>query len=135
MSSTPAFISTPKTPAISIANADGMTYKTLFTAGSNGSRVDLGSVVNSDAANAYVLKLALQVGATDFPIGEVLVPAGSGSNGSAKAVNLLNPSDLPYLSTSSGTFYLGSSCSLRVGAKTTVSGANTLTISAQGGDY
>lgn len=135
MSSTPSFVATPKSPAIQIVNADGTNYKTLFAAGSNGSRVDLGSIVNSDASNAYVLKLAIKIGATDFPIGEVAVPAGAGSNGSTKAVSLLNTTDLPQLVGSDGVLFLQASSELRVGAKTTVSGSNTLTVFAQGGDY
>lgn len=135
MSSTPAFVATPKSPAIQIANADAAAYKTLYAAGSSGSRVDLGSIVNSDASNAYVLKLAIKIGATDFPIGEVAVPAGAGSNGSTKAVSLLNTTDLPQLVGSDGVLFLQASSELRVGAKTTVSGSNTLTVFAQGGDY
>ena len=135
MSFTPSFVATPKSPAIQIANADAASYKTLYSAGSNGSRVDLGSIVNSDASNAYVLKVAVKVGSTDFPIGEVSVPAGAGSNGSAKAVSLLNTTDLPQLVGSDGVLFLQASSELRVGAKTTVSGSNTLTVFAQGGDY
>ena len=135
MSSTPSFVATPKSPAIQIANADAASYKTLYSAGPNGSRVDLGSIVNSDASNAYVLKVAVKVGSTDFPIGEVSVPAGAGSNGSAKAVSLLNTTDLPQLVGSDGVLFLQASSELRVGAKTTVSGSNTLTVFAQGGDY
>lgn len=135
MSSTPAFVSTPKSPAIQIANADGTNYKTLMAAGSSGSRVDIGSIVNSDASNAYVLKVAVKIGATDFPIGEVAVPAGAGSNGSTKAVSLLNSTDLPFLVNSDGVLFLQASAELRVGAKTTVSGSNTMTVLAQGGDY
>lgn len=135
MSSTPSFVATPKSPAIQIVNADAASYKTLYSAGANGSRVDLGSIVNSDASNAYVLKLAVKIGATDFPIGEVSVPAGAGSNGSTKAVSLLNTTDLPQLVGSDGVLFLQASSELRVGAKTTVGGSNTLTVFAQGGDY
>lgn len=135
MSSAPSFVATPKSPAILVANADAANYKTLFAAGAGGSRVDLGSIVNSDASNAYVLKLAIKIGATDFPIGEVLVPAGAGSNGTVKAASLLNTTDLPQLSGSDGVLYLQASSELRVGAKTTISGSNTLAVFAQGGDY
>jgi len=135
MSSSPSFVSAPKTPAVQIVNADGTNYKTLMTAGASGSRVDLGSIVNSDAANSYVLKVAIKIGSTDYPLGEVLVPAGAGSNGSTKAVSLLNTTDLPQFYNSDGVLFLQASAELRVGAKTTVSGANTLTVTAQGGDY
>lgn len=59
MSSTPSFIATPQNPAASFANADSTTFKTLMTAGSSGSRVDTLFAANSDAANAYVVQLAL----------------------------------------------------------------------------
>lgn len=135
MSTTPAFISAPKSPATQVVNATGTVYVTLMTAGANGSRVDAGFITNSDASNAYVAVIAVRVGSTDFPIGEVPVAAGAGTNGTTKAVSLLNTTDLPGLTNTDGVLYLGASCELRVKAKTLVSGANTLTFVATGGDY
>lgn len=135
MSTSPAFISAPKSPAVQIVNGTGTAYVSLMVAGANGARVDAGFITNSDSGNAYVASLAIRIGATDFPIGEVPVAAGAGTNGTTKAVSLLNETDLPGLVNTDGVLYLGASCELRVKAKTLVSGANVLTFVATGGDY
>jgi hypothetical protein len=40
MSASPSFIATPQTPAAQFQNADGTAFKTLYTAGTSGARVD-----------------------------------------------------------------------------------------------
>lgn len=129
------FIGTIRTPVVSIANADGTSFKSFMAAGSAGSRLDLCSVVNSDASNSYVLQVAVQVSAVDYEIGEVTIPAGSGTNGTAKAVNLLNATDLPQLANTLNVLYLSNGATLRVRTKTTVSGVNTVRLVGSGGDY
>jgi hypothetical protein len=135
MSSNPSFVGTVRTPCAQIANGDATGFKTLMAAGANGSRVDLLGVTNSDAANPYVLQLAIQKGGTDYVIGEVTVPTGAGTNGTAKAVNLLNSADLPQVDNTVQVLYLESGATLRARSKTTVSGVNTLNIVGNGGDY
>jgi hypothetical protein len=135
MSATANFIGTVRTPVVSIANADGTSFKSLMAAGSSGSRLDTLSVTNSDASNAYVVQLSVQVSAVDYVIGEVTVPAGSGTNGSAKAVNILNSTDLPQLANTLNVLFLASGATLRAKSKTAVSGVNTLHFVGAGGDY
>ena len=135
MSANANFVSTIRTPVVSIANADGTTFKSFMAAGSGGSRLDACSITNSDASNAYVVQIAMQVSAVDYEIGEVTVPAGSGTNGSAKAVNLLNSTDLPQLSNTLNVMFLASGATLRVRTKTAVSGVNTVRFVGFGGDY
>lgn len=135
MASTPVFIATPRTPAISIVNADGTVFKTVFTAGSLGSRIDTLIATNSDAANASVVQLALQKSGVDYVLGEIAVPIGSGTNGSAKSVALLNSTDIPGLGyTESGSIFLEQGVSLRARVKTAVSGSNSVQIVGVGGD-
>lgn len=136
MASTPSFVATPRTPVASIANGDGTAFKTLVMAGSGGSRVDSVSVINGDAANAYVLQVAVQKSGIDYEMGEVTIPAGAGTNGATKAVSLLNPTDLPWLAvTESGALFLETGVSLRVRSKTAVAGANTVKLVGVAGDY
>lgn len=135
MSANANFVATIRTPVASIANADSTTFKTLMAAGSGGSRLDACSITNSDASNAYVVQIAIQVSAVDYEIGEVTVPAGSGTNGSAKAVNMLNSTDLPQLSNTLNVMFLASGATLRVRTKTAVSGVNTVRFVGFGGDY
>ena len=135
MAATANFVATVRTPVVSIANADGTTFKSFFAAGSGGSRLDACSITNSDASNAHVLQVAVQVSGVDYEIGEVPVPAGSGTNGSAKAVNLLNATDLPQLSNTLNVAFLASGATLRVRCKTAVAGVNTVRVVGFGGDY
>lgn len=136
MASAPQFIATVRTPTVAIANASGTGFQTLVTGGTQGSRIDSISASSTDASNAYVLQFAVQKSGIDYPIGEVSVPIGAGTNGAAKSVACLNPTDLPFLAyTESGGIYLESSCSLRVRSKTTVSGSNTVAIVGVAGDY
>lgn len=136
MASTPAFVATPRTPVASIANGDGTSYKALVTGAASGSRVDAVSVANSDAANPYVVQVAIQKSGVDYEIGEVTVPAGAGTNSSTKSVSLLNSTDLPFLAlTESGSLWLESGAVFRVRSKSAVSGGNTLKFVGVAGDY
>lgn len=135
MSATAMFIGSVRSPVLSIANADATSFKSLMAAGASGSRLDLLSITNSDASNAYVVQLAVQISGVDYVIGEVSVPAGSGTNGTAKAVNALNSTDLPQLSNTLNVLFLATGATLRAKSKTTVSGANTLHFVGAGGDY
>lgn len=136
MASTPQFIATVRTPVASLANADGTTFKSMFAASSSGSRVDTLSVINTDTSNAYTVQVAVQISGIDYELGEVLVPAGSGMNGTAKSVAVLNPTDMPALAyTESGSLFLASGAVLRVRSKTAVSGVNQLRFVGVAGDY
>lgn len=136
MGATPQFISSVKTPVQSIANADGTSFKALYTAGSSGGRIDCVFVSNSDTSNAYVVQVAIQKSSVNYEIGEVNIPAGAGVNGSTKTVALLNTSDVPGLAyTEGGALFLEAGAILAVRSKTTVSGVNKLNFSGVAGDY
>jgi hypothetical protein len=135
MSSTPAFVATPQTPAAQFQNADGTTFKTLYTAGSSGGRVDTLIGTSTDTVSAYVVQLALQKSSVDYVLGEVNVPLGSGTNGSAKSVAMLNTTDIPGLAyTENGSLYLASGVALRARVKTAVSGSYVVQIVGVAGD-
>lgn len=136
MAANPSFVSTPQNPAAQFQNADGTTFKTLFTAGSSGGRVDSLIATNTDTANAYVVQLALQKSGVDYVLGEVSVPLGSGTNGSAKSVAVMNSTDVPGLAyTEAGALFLASGVALRARVKTAVAGSNTVQIIGIAGDY
>lgn len=136
MSATPSYIATPRTPAAAFANADATSFKSIFTAGASGSRVDSLLVSNTDTSNAYVLQLALQKSGVDYVIGEVTIPIGSGTNGSAKSVFAMSPTDIPGLSNSEGgAIFMETGVVLRGRVKTTVAGVNSVQIAGIAGDY
>lgn len=136
MASNAQFIATVKNPSVSFANADASNFKTIHTAGSLGSRIDTLIGSNTDSANAYVVQLAVQISGVDYILGEVNIPIGSGTNGSAKSVAMLNATDIPGLAyTENGALYLASGAVLRGKTKTTVAGSNTVQIVGVAGDY
>ncbi len=136
MSAAPSFIATLKNPVVAFANADGTAFKTLHTAGTLGSRIDTLMGTNTDTANAYVIQLAITKSAVDYVLGEISVPLGSGTNGSAKSVALLNPTDIPGLTyTENGAIYLENGTILKARVKTAVSGVFAVQIVGVGGDY
>lgn len=136
MSASPSFIAAPKNPVQSFANADGTTFKSVFSAGSNGSRLDTLIGTNTDTTAAYVVQLAIQKSSVDYVIGEVNIPIGSGTNGSAKSVAMLNATDIPGLAyTENGALYLETGCVLMARVKTAVAGAYAVQLAGVGGDY
>lgn len=136
MSASPSFIATPRNPAVAFANADGTSFKSLFSAGSSGSRLDTLIGTNTDTTAAYVVQFAIQKSSVDYVIGEVNIPIGSGTNGSAKSVAMLNATDIPGLTyTENGSVYLETGCVLRARVKTAVAGVFAVQIVGVGGDY
>jgi hypothetical protein len=135
MASSPAFISSPKNPAVAFANADGTSFKTIMTAGASGSRLD--SLVGSSSDTvSNVLQLAVQKSGVDYVVGEVTIPANAGTNGTVKSVACLNATDLPGLAyTENGAVYLENGAVLRGRMKTAVAGAFVVHLTGFGGDY
>lgn len=80
----------------SFVNADGTAYKTAFTPSADDSIVKALMATSTDTA-AVNLKIAINDGSTDRIIGTVNVPANSGTNGTAAAVDLLAAASLPGL--------------------------------------
>jgi hypothetical protein len=121
---------------VSFANADSTNFKTVHSAGASGSRIDSIIGSNSDAANAYVLQLSVQISAVDYIIGEVTIPIGAGTNGSTKSVAVLNPTDIPGLAyTEAGALFLATGAVLRAKCKTAVAGGNLVQLRGVAGDY
>lgn len=130
---TPIFPLTVQTSAAAIVNADGTGEKTLVTAGANGTRIDAVSITSTDTA-AVTLTVLVHDGTTSYAVGEIAVPAGSGTNGSAPAIKGLSAEFLPWLD-ASGSLFLKTGWSLRVAAKAAVMSARTVAVVAFSGDY
>lgn len=136
MASTPSFIATPKTPIMSHGNADGTAFKTIITGGANGTRIDSIFGTNSDPGVATVMQFAVQVSGVDYTIGEVTIPAGAGTNGTAKSVAVLNTTDIPGLAYTEGNaLFLASGAALRSRPKVAVAGAYIINLIGVAGDY
>jgi hypothetical protein len=121
-------------------NADGTSYKTVYTAGSNGSRLTNILLTNTDSGSAYVVQLAVQISSTNYLIGTVNVPLSSGNTTSAPTVLALNSSQFAGLARdANGNPYIdlpaGVSAKLMALVTVAVTSAKTVTITASGVDF
>lgn len=130
----PIFQSKPKMTAVEIDNADGTALQSLFTAGAtNGALIDNIAVTTDDTSDVTIV-VTVYDGSADFTVGEVVIPAGSGTDGSNPAVNLLDADALPFLQANGG-LPLGPSDILKVNAKAAVTATKVVHLVAFGGDY
>lgn len=115
---------TPQT----FASGDTTTKKTLLTAGSSGARID-SIMVSSDDTAAVNLAFYITISGTDYYIGNVNVPIGSGYTTVARvdAITTLAPT-LGYLALPAGAL-------LKANCVATMTAAKVLTIVPMGGDY
>lgn len=134
---TPIFPGTLKNYAARIQNADGTNAVTLITGPTNGCKVESIAVTSDDTA-AQTLQLIATISAVDYILGECAIAIGAGTNGTAKAVNLLNTTDFPWLrSDEAGRpyLYVASGTTLKLKSKVAVTAAKTIAAFAQAGDF
>lgn len=146
MAVTPNSIVTPQTPKITPQNfvqgtdAAG-TYKTIHTAGSNGSKVTGINVVTDDGSASHVLTLALTRSAVNYGIGSYTLPVNSGTDGSTAGVNLLagGPSSLvaglPIDNDGQAYLYLESGDTLRMTFATALTSAKRIDVVTIASDF
>ena len=91
VTATPVLPQTPKiTPQNFVQGTDAAaTYKTLYTAGANGSKIVAINVVTDDGTATHVLTLALTRSSVNYGIGAYTIPINSGTDGAAAAIDLL----------------------------------------------
>src|SRR5262249_26716863 len=73
MASTPQFVSAPNLGCAKFQNSDGTTGKTVFTVGSNGSRV-LAMVATSDSLSALQFTLTLERSSVSYKVDTFTIP-------------------------------------------------------------
>lgn len=136
--STPIFPQTIKNAGVSIANADASALKTLYTAGTNGSRIDALTVAMTDTTLRDI-RLWLNNGTTDFLLCTVSVPVSSGNTNAAPPVDVFRSTMVPGLSfdaSGNRVLYLQSGWSLKVNCTSTVTSGQTINIICPAvGDY
>jgi len=137
MSANPKLISTVRNLPIRLQNADGTTFKSLGIAPpADGSRVKA-LHITSDDTSARVLQLCVTISAVDYVIGEINVPAGSGTDGTTVAVSGLNSTSMPALQTDGIQRWLdlANGSELKIKSKTAVTAAKTIYVIAEVGDF
>jgi hypothetical protein len=125
----PIFELTPVNEGVTIDDGDTTTKKTVFTAGTDGGRVDSISIC-SDDTSAVNLAFYIYDGVNDLYIGNVNVPIGSGYTTVAKVdgMSTLRPASQPFIQLKGG--YL-----LKCNAVITVTAGKIVTIVGIGGNF
>jgi len=125
----PIFELTPINKGVQIVPADTTDKKTILTAGTYGTRVD-SIIITSDDTSAVSLAFYIHDGVTDFHIGTVSVPIGSGYTTVVKVdgISTLAPANQAFIQLAPG--YL-----LKCNAVATVTADKTVNIVAIGGDF
>lgn len=129
----PIFIRQPKGAEVTFVNADGVTAKDLISAGNDGTKITA-IAVTSDDTSARVVQLLIHDGATAYLVGSVPVPTLTGTDGVNAAIDILNPSYLPWLD-SEGAFTIPAGYKVQVKPTVAITAAKTLTVVAFGGDF
>ena len=124
----PIFELPVKNAGVQIVPADTTTLKTVYTGGTNGSRIDQLLVSSTDTA-AMTLMWYKNIGGTDYHLADTVIAIGSGSPtvAAVDAITTLAPV-LGYLVLASGDI-------LKVKVLAAVTTAKQIDIVAQLGDY
>lgn len=138
MAVTPNSVVTPQTPkrsAVQIVAADASNQKTLYTAGSNGSKIT-GMILQSNDTSPRDILISITRSATVYNLGCVTVPIGAGNSGAVPSVNGLSAIvGLPVDSDGNPYLFLESGDSITIASTTTVTAAKTLNANAIGADF
>ena len=130
----PIFQRAPSVQAATLTDADTTVPKTLFvTASTEGALVDQISATNTSSADEILsLTLTDDATGTDYHIGDVAVPANSGTDsGVTAAFDLFTA----VFVLQSGGLPMPPVGILKVSAKTGITASETITLLATGGDY
>lgn len=106
---------------------DTTAKKTVFTAGASGARIDAIICCTNDTA-AVNMACYLTIGGTDYYIGNINLPAGSGYTTVAIVQGMPLIALLGYI-------FLPASAVLKMNCVATMTTAKTTDITVQGGDY
>ncbi len=118
-------------------NADGTTIKDIYDPGLEDVIVTSLSIVSDDTA-ALNAALYLNDGTTDYQVGLIPVPAGSGTDGTNPAINGLSAAVLPFLSSDSASnpvLKIKSTWKLRAALSVAATTGKTVTVVATIEDF
>lgn len=143
VTATPVYIQNPKiTPQSFVQGTDSAgTYKTVFTAGANGSKVTAVMVTTNDGSASHPLTLAVTRSAVTYPIITYTLPINSGGDGSTSGIDLLNggPSSLlaglPIDNDGQKYIFLESGDTLQVTFATALTAGKSIWAIAVGGNF
>lgn len=124
----PIFELIPHNAGVQFTSADTTTKKDLITGDTDGTRVDSIMCSTNDTA-AVNLAFYLTTGGTDYYIGNVNLPIGSGYTTVVRVEALMT------LAPQTGWLWLASGEKLKCNCVATMTAAKTTDVVAMGGDY
>lgn len=137
VTATPIFPQTVQSLANQIANATTTTLVTLYTAGTNGSRIENVSITSTNVANNNIQIYANNATA-NYLLGTVQVLANSGQTNSVPTISLFAATNFLSLNKDSNGnpyMYLATGFKLVANSTTSLVTGNTINFFTQGGDY
>lgn len=137
VTATPIFPQSIKNEFGQLNNASGQTPVTVYTGGTNGSKIE-SLFVSSTDTTARDIQISIVISSVTYILGTVTIPINSGNINSAPTVNYFQSSQLPNLAKDSNGnpyLYLASGAVLQAEALTTVTSGKVISIMAFGGDY
>lgn len=138
MSANPTLISTVRDLPVKIVNADGMNNKNLGVAApAAGTRIKSLNIASDDTA-PQTLQLIKTVGAVDYILGEIAVPAGAGTDGASNSVNgFASAGRIKGLQTDGISTWLdvANGTTVNLKSKVAVTAGKTIYIVAEAGDF
>jgi hypothetical protein len=138
VTATPVFVQTPKvTPQNYVQGTDvAGTYKTIYTAGANGSKVASISIATDDTTAAHLITFIITRSAVDYVLGIANVTtAGEGTQSSTVAVDGMAGMILPVDNDGQKYLFLVSGDTLRATFATALTAAKRIDITAIGADF
>lgn len=137
VTSTPVFCQTPKNGKVQILPGDTQNQKTVYTGGTNGSKISCLMAVSTDTS-ARDVQISITNGGTSYPIGTVTVAIGAGNSGTVAATNMFTTQWLPGIGLDSDgnpEILLISGDTLTVSALSTVSTNKAITVTCMAADF
>jgi hypothetical protein len=138
LTATPVFPQTPKNGKLSVVSATSTSMTTVYTGGTNGSKV-FGMIAVSSDTIAHDVQIAISRSGTNYILGTVNVPIGAGNTGTVPSVNLFNNVQLVGLPIDSDNnpfvFLLDATDLLAVSMVTQVSSGKAVSVTALATDF
>jgi len=128
MAQKPAFPAVPVEFGVKLQNADGTSVKDFIASPAGGAMIGVIRAASDDTA-AVTLQFKRAISGEDYVLGEVQIPAGAGTNGTAGWVDVLASINL------GEAMNLPAGSKLRVAAKTAVASGKTIDLVAEGGQF
>lgn len=137
MAVAPVFIANSNLGLAQVLPADTTTVKTILTGNTNGTKVS-GLMITSTDSASRIVQLSVTRSATVYYIGAVTVPALSGTDGTAVAINMLSSSycpGLPVDNDGAPYLFLNTSDILGFNSTTTITAAKVISAAAISGNF